>query len=139
MTSIGASAFSYCRGLTSVIIGNGIKEIGSSFTSCTNLTDVYCYAESVPTTNSNAFSGSPVENATLHVPSSAVDAYKAADVWKDFKEIIALTDDDPKPTGIDKIVITENNNGVFYDLNGRRIENPSKGIYIRNGKKIVVK
>ena len=29
--------------------------------------------------------------------------------------------------------------GVYYDLNGRRVETPSKGIYILNGKKVVIK
>ena len=28
--------------------------------------------------------------------------------------------------------------GVWYNLNGQRVENPSKGIYIRNGKVVVV-
>jgi len=140
VTSIGDYAFFYCRGLTSVIIGNDIKEIGSTtFAYCTNLTDVYCYAESVPTTDSNAFSDSPVENATLHVPASAVDAYKAATPWSNFKEIVALTNDDPQPMGIDKIVVTDNSKDVFYDLNGRRVDYPSKGLYIKNGKKYVVK
>ena len=27
----------------------------------------------------------------------------------------------------------------YYDLNGRRIAQPTKGIYIKNGKKIIVK
>ena len=139
VTSIGDYAFWNCSSLTSVIIGNGIQSISYSFASCTNLKDVYCYAESVPTTNSKAFLGSPVENATLHVPSSAVRKYLAAEPWKNFNKIKALTDDDPKPTSIEKIIIKENNNDIFYDLNGRRIENPAKGIYIRNGKKIVVK
>lgn len=140
VTSIGDSAFCYCTDLTSVIIGNGIKEVNSAaFARCTNLTDVYCYAESVPTTNSYAFSDSPVENATLHVPASAVDAYKAATPWSNFKEIVALTNDDPQPTGIDKIVVTDNSKDVFYDLNGRWVDNPSKGLYIKNGKKYVVK
>ena len=31
------------------------------------------------------------------------------------------------------------NDGVIYDLSGRRVENPTKGIYIMNGKKFVVK
>ena len=29
--------------------------------------------------------------------------------------------------------------GIFYDLQGRRIGNPQKGIYVRNGKKVVIK
>lgn len=37
---------------------------------------------------------------------------------------------------IDKVNI---NDGILYDLLGRRVENPSPGIYIRNGKKILIK
>ena len=140
VTSIGEWAFRSCSKLTSVIIGNGIKKIGSlTFADYSNLTDFYCYAESVPTTYSDAFSGSPVGNATLHVSASAVDAYKAATPWSNFKEIVALTNDDPQPMGIDKIVVTDNSKDVFYDLNGRRVDYPSKGLYIKNGKKYVVK
>ena len=28
---------------------------------------------------------------------------------------------------------------VYFDLNGRRVDNPTKGVYITNGKKIVIK
>ena len=28
--------------------------------------------------------------------------------------------------------------GAYYSLNGQRVENPTKGIYIRNGKKIIL-
>ena len=31
------------------------------------------------------------------------------------------------------------NAGAFYDLNGRQVTNPTKGIYIRDGKKVLVK
>ena len=31
------------------------------------------------------------------------------------------------------------NDGAIYDLSGRRVENPTKGIYIMNGKKFVIK
>ena len=30
-------------------------------------------------------------------------------------------------------------NGAFYDLSGRRVENPQHGLYIVNGKKVVIK
>ena len=140
VTSIGNYAFYNCSGLTSVTIGNSVTSIGyNAFAFCTNLTDFYCYAEGVPTANSYAFGDSPVKNVTLHVPAGAVNAYKAATPWSDFKEIVALTNDDPQPTEIDKIVVTDSNKGVFYHLNGRRVDNPSKGLYIKNGKKYVVK
>ena len=89
--SIGEGAFMSCSGLTSVTIGSGIKNIGSSaFANCTKLTDVYCYAESVPSTESNAFTDSFIPNATLHVPTTSIDAYKAAAPWSGFKTFVGL-------------------------------------------------
>ena len=36
-------------------------------------------------------------------------------------------------------VVTENSDNIYYDLSGRRVENPTRGIYILGGKKIFVK
>ena len=41
-------------------------------------------------------------------------------------------------SGINAIQI-EAENGKVYELNGRHVKKPSKGIYIINGKKVVVK
>ncbi len=41
-------------------------------------------------------------------------------------------------TGIERIQLNPVD-AVIYDLNGRRVENPSKGIYIQNGRKVVIK
>ena len=41
-------------------------------------------------------------------------------------------------TGIDAIR-TEVENGNVYDMNGRQVKNPRKGVYIINGRKVVVK
>lgn len=30
-------------------------------------------------------------------------------------------------------------NNVLYDLQGRRVQTPAKGLYIRNGRKVMVK
>lgn len=47
----------------------------------------------------------------------------------------------PDPTGISapsiKMPVTDAE--VYYDLTGRRIQSPTKGLYIKNGKKIVIK
>ena len=59
---------------------------------CSELLDVYCYAEKVPSTESNAFNGSYPKNATLHVPDASIDSYKATEPWSDFGKIVALTE-----------------------------------------------
>lgn len=43
-------------------------------------------------------------------------------------------------TGIKNVHANESNNGTTYSLDGKAVENPTKkGIYIKNGKKVVIK
>ncbi|MBQ9231173.1 MAG: hypothetical protein IJ190_08330 [Prevotella sp.] len=42
-------------------------------------------------------------------------------------------------TGILSINLRNSNGEVYYDLNGRRVEKPAKGVYIINGKKVIMK
>lgn len=42
-------------------------------------------------------------------------------------------------TGLENVKVEIVNDNVYYDLSGRRVENPAKGIYIQNGKKVYVK
>ncbi len=96
VTTISTQAFNYCRNLATITIGNGIKKIDyQAFANCEELSDVYCYAEAVPSTYSGAFENSLIEYATLHVPSASIDLYSAANIWKDFKNIVALQNGDP--------------------------------------------
>ena len=89
--SIGESAFNGCSVLTSVTIGNSVTSIGEwAFAYCYELIDVYCYAENVPSTESNAFDGSDPEYATLHVPVASIDSYKATAPWSGFGTITPL-------------------------------------------------
>lgn len=48
-------------------------------------------------------------------------------------------EDENGTTAIQDIESTEPITGPFYDLQGRRVDNPTKGIYIVNGKKIIIK
>lgn len=49
--------------------------------------------------------------------------------------------EDGGTTGIETIENSKNSteDGVYYDLQGRRVENPTRGVYIVNGKKVVIK
>ena len=102
MNSIGDYAFSYCKGLTSVIIGNGVESIGGfAFDGCSKLHEVYCYAEKVPTASSYpyphyifayAFDTYFIKNSILRVPAASIDSYKASEPWNSFGKIVALTE-----------------------------------------------
>ena len=95
VTSIGDWAFNGCSGLTSVTIGNSVTSIGSrAFAYCKNLTDVYCLAENVPSAKTDAFLGSYIEFAKLHVPAAFVKKYQAAAPWNSFGLIVTLTDEE---------------------------------------------
>ena len=99
VTSIGLFAFSGCRNLTSLTLGSGIKLIDKqAFEYCGELMDVYSWAPEVPETSKDAFMGSFIEYATLHVPAASVSAYQAVEPWKNFVETVALpSEDDYRP------------------------------------------
>lgn len=99
LTSIEAYAFYGCSSLSSVIFGSGVTRIGGysngrsaglTFGNCPELTEVTCLAENVPYAYENTFAGSFIEYATLHVPASAVDAYKSTAPWSNFKSFVAV-------------------------------------------------
>ena len=140
VTSIGNCVLRYCSNLTSIVMGNGIKDIKrGAFSFCTGLTDFYCYAENVPSIDSNAFIYTDYANVTLHVPSASISSYKSKALWNGFKNIVALTDSDPKPTGISSVNYISLKDDVHYELSGRKIQKPQQGIYIINGKKYIKK
>ena len=135
VASIGKQAFRYCANLTTVFILNGVTNIGIyAFADCSELSDVYCYAENVPYTPGSSFSGSYIEYATLHVPENSIELYKKASTWNEFGTIVPLTDED----AITKIAASEGTNmKVCYDIQGRRILTPLRGLSITNGRKIL--
>ena len=93
LKTIGASSFRYCSGLEEAVIGEHVESIGMyAFYGCIGLKDVYCYAKEVPGTENNAFEGSYIENATLHVPVGSIDLYTSTSPWNGFGNIIPIED-----------------------------------------------
>lgn len=124
-------AFCSMASLARVSLGSKINAIGQECFSMNHaLTTFEISAATPPALGSYCFYKSPVENATLFVPESAVESYRTAAQWSDFGAVTALS------SGIDYITV-ESAQGVTYDLSGRQSVNPSKGnIIIRKGKKI---
>ena len=91
VTDIEQAAFANCTNLRSATLPGNVTSIGVyAFAHCDKLEDIYCRAESVPTTDVEAFFGTPIASATLHVPAGSIEKYKTISPWKDFGNIVAL-------------------------------------------------
>ena len=100
LTSIGSAAFSGCTGLTQVTFPASVTSIGANaFKGCNQLLDVTCLPMTPPSASRNSFSS--YLQATLTVPTSALETYKAADPWKSFANIV----------GVNTVVGDVNNDG----------------------------
>ena len=71
----------------------------------------------------------PVHKAYMELPSGAPA-----------KLSLSFGDDD-ETTDIESVTTDEEtkDNDVYYNLNGQRVSNPQKGVYIHNGKKVIIK
>ena len=113
VTSIGNAAFEGCSSLTSIVIPEGVQSIGKytfsectslasivipksvtsisnvSLESCSSLTSFTCLATNPPLYD-NLFD-IPLgfyNSSIIYVPAASVDAYKAADGWRDYADQI---------------------------------------------------
>lgn len=160
VTSIGACAFWYCENLASVTIPSSVTAIGDNaflgsaltsvtipasvttigeyaFTSCYNLTKVVAEGETpVNISGAPRFGDDILQTAVLYVPKGCVEKYRVAEGWGEFVNILEI-DDGTSINGLKADGIA----GDIYDLRGRKVDTNTlrKGIYIRNGKKIVIK
>ncbi|WP_278793713.1 leucine-rich repeat domain-containing protein [Hoylesella nanceiensis] len=166
VTTIGDYAFSYCRALTSVIISNSVTTIGErtfancysltsvtipssvtriedgAFSDCGNVKQITSEVVTPPYCSRYAFDGVNRNECKLFVPKNSIDAYKRAYVWWHFFLIEGTT------TGIKNNIYNKIDNVDVYTIDGiKRLSKANvneinalpKGVYIINGKKIVIK
>ena len=69
--------------------------------------------------------------AYLHLPTSEISASVNA------RGFTLLFDDEA--TGLEEVMQTTRTDNTYYDLQGRRVAQPKKGIFIVNGKKVFIK
>ena len=139
---ISVSLFSRCSSLSSVVLPKSLTEIESyAFYNIADSAHIYCQSIEPPTVK-DAFNN--YGGKTLHVPQGCKEKYEESPYWKDFTtvidDIVAGSSSDSDETGIfgvlsDDAVSSER----FFDLQGRPADGTKKGIYIRNGKKVLVR
>ena len=107
---IGDNAYNGCTSLHSIVRSDYVKTIGTNafkdtaisdiylsetltsigdgaFSGCRNLLQIFMLGKTPPTLGNAVFDGDNMLTA-INVPAESVDAYKAADGWKDYASII---------------------------------------------------
>ena len=152
VTEIGAGAFQNNTSLTEVTIPASIVSIGANaFAGCKNLQSITVniivpislYVASARgftrAMSGDVFDGVDKETCILYVPEGSVDAYKAAPVWKEFKNILPIK----SSTGINGVEAEGEPFDVFT-ISGQKVKSKvtsldglPRGIYIVKGKKVM--
>lgn len=109
LTSIGRRAFFYCTKLENIALPANLKTIGEEAFSHTGLKVVTNYSPTPQTIEANVFNHVDLKKCILYVPKGCKNAYKNADVWKNFSQILEQGEV-PIPTGEQKI------GDFWYDL-----------------------
>ena len=143
VTYIGTEAFKGCSGLQSVTLPEGMAQIGNeAFTGIPDAAHIYCNAKTPFNISGNTFNF----RNTLHVPYGCKEKYEKAAYWKNFTNIEEMDYEKDNEVSSDETGVSPTvwSNGTesaeqFYDLKGRPVDGTLKGIYIQNGKKVLVK
>ena len=125
LESIGADAFSG-TGLTEVVIPASVKSIGKNvFDLCDELVFIEDRAETPQTLTEDILGEESYDYVELRVPAASVEAYKAADIWSKFSNIVPLSSGVEDIESIGEVRITD-----IYDINGVRLDAPAPGLNI---------
>ena len=83
--AIGSYAFSGCAALTDFTFGSSLDSIGKeAFSDCTAMTRLVSRTAEPPVCGPQALDDINKWTCKLYVPDASIDAYKAADQWKEF-------------------------------------------------------
>ena len=130
--SIGNYAFSGCSALESFTFGNSLATIGNeAFSDCTAMTRLVSKTEVPPVCGSQALDDINKWTCELFVPQNSLEAYKAAEQWKEFFFITG-----EEPGGIDNVAAKEeisviSRNG-YIEITG--VENQEVNVYNLSGQ-----
>lgn len=135
---VGNQCFYNCASLETVTFGKGLVSLGDNVftkyknTASMSLKDLYIFGSTL-LSGGTGFDEALYAYTTVHVPSSLIEQYKAAEGWSKFS-IVGIDD---ATMGLNTLKTSSQSSAVRYNLMGSRVSNSAKGIYILNGKKYI--
>lgn len=145
VTTIESYAFEYCNEITSVTLPGTLYILGrNAFSYCYYILWVKCLAVNPPTVEGGveSIAGPPAEFVPLYIPEQSLELYKSTAPWNSMI-VLPITD-----SGVETVIASETGEYIVFTLEGRKVmqtTNPTavnslpKGLYIVNGKKILIK
>ena len=95
-----------------------------------------CLAPIPPKLGKDVFLGSDICIVPVYVPDESVELYRSTEGWKELS-IEPLSS--RRVNGIEDITTNKQSSSDFFDLQGRKVQKTTKGVYIKDGKKAFVK
>ncbi len=134
--------------LEKIIIRKNATSVNTRIDNCPKLKTIVCYAVTPPSSNAADyghtsctifFEPNQWPTITLYVPRESLEKYYFDSVWGEIDNIYAIDEMNSETTFVNSITNAAKEKDVWYSLNGTKVDNPAKGIYIKNGKKYVIK
>lgn len=97
---VAYASLAYCEALDSVVIGKGVESIGKQAFFKSSLKRLIVRAAVPPTVAADAFTDEMLASTLVEVPKESLEAYRQAEVWKNFALLQA--GDDALFTGDDR-------------------------------------
>lgn len=127
LTNIGEYSF-FASGLKTIVLGSSLEKIGPSAFACCDISSITSLNPICPKCEEEVYSEYCVfdgsYSATLIVPEGTKMAYASADEWCKFTNIQEIA-------GVEGIAVDNNATEIAcYDIHGRKLNEPAKGINI---------
>lgn len=139
LEEIGTSAFYYDKALSELRIPSTVTTIGDGAFSKCKLTKLWACSSTPCNVSENTFPDEMYLTTVLYVPQGCVDVYKTYKGWKKFSKI-----EEFDVSGLYNVFDNSNQIEKVYTIKGTATEAANRGIYLirmKNGntKKVVVK
>ncbi len=133
ITNVGDFAFADCGTIKYIYLSENIKTFGNGVFRGDTIYRLYAGWDNAPAVSGKIFARCD----TLYVPTAKLVYYYKKEGWKDARKKLQY---DRATVGIADVRRKSRDNDIYYTIDGVRVLEPEKGgLYIHNGKKVIVR